>query len=230
MAMNPQAIVLQEAPGGAQQLFLLFHGYGANAEDLAPLGRRLAQAFPQATVVSVAAPEPMGYPGGLQWFPLDGINETNRKARVAEAMPRFLGTIRRWQQHAGVTAAQTALVGFSQGTTMALEASVTSESPAGRVVGLSGRFAQLPTAVPSQVSIHLFHGKADAVVPCQHTIDAAHRLLELGGDVTADVYPFVGHEIRDEIVEAIVQRLSTHVPKRLWDEAMQAVQDPGKNS
>ena len=230
MVMNSPAIVLQEGPAAARQLFLLFHGYGANAEDLVPLGQRLAQAFPQATVVSLAAPEPMGYPGGRQWFSLDGINETNRKTRVAEAMPGFLGMIRQWQQRAGVTAEQTALVGFSQGTTMALEASVMTESPAGRIVGLSGRFALLPTAVPSHVTIHLFHGKADTVVPCQHTIDAADRLLELGGDVTADVYPFVGHEIRDEIAQAVVQRLSTHVPKRLWDEAMQAAKDQGSNS
>jgi phospholipase/carboxylesterase len=229
MVMTPPAIVVQEAPGGARQLFLLFHGYGANAEDLVPLGRRLAQSFPQATVVSVAAPEPMAYPGGLQWFSLDGINETNRSERVAAAMPGFLAMIRHWQRHAGVTAAQTALVGFSQGTTMALEASVAAHAPAGRVVGLSGRFAQLPTAVPASVSIHLFHGKADAVVSCQHTIDAAERLREIGGDVTADIHPMAGHEIREEIVQAVVQRLSTHVPRRLWNEAMQAAQDQGKN-
>jgi len=230
--MSAETIVVQEAPGDAQQLFLLFHGYGANAEDLVPLGQRLAEAFPHATVVSLAAPEPMAYPGGLQWFSLEGINDINRVTRVAEALPSFLDTIREWQRRAGVGPDRTALVGFSQGSIMALEASLAEPPPAGRVVAISGRFARLPVAVTPTVTVHLFHGKEDAVVPYRHTIEAAHRLLDLGGDVTADVYPFVGHEIREEIVEAALQRLTTHVPKRLWDEAMQAAElrEDGKNA
>src|SRR5512141_1049616 len=113
--MNPQSIVVQQAPVPAQQLILLFHGYGANADDLVPLGRRLASAFPAATVVSVAGPEPMGYPGGRQWFALDGADDANRVVRVAAAMPGFRDLIRGWQQRCGVTAERTALVGFSQG-------------------------------------------------------------------------------------------------------------------
>lgn len=220
--MSSSAVVVQQAPAGARQLFLLFHGYGANAEDLVPLGERLGQAFPQATIVSLGAPEPTDYPGGLQWFSLDGIDEINRVARVAEAMPGLLEAVRDWQRRAQVTPEMTALVGFSQGSTMALEASVTDPAPAGRVVAIAGRFARLPTFVPASVTIHLLHGKDDAVVPYRHTIDAAHRLLELGGDVTADVYPFVGHEIAEELVEAALRRLTTHVPRRLWDEAMKA--------
>lgn len=222
MAIDTPAVVVQEIPGGAEQLFLLFHGYGANAEDLAPLGQALARAFPRATVVSLAAPEPMGYPGGLQWFSLDGINDINRVTRVADAMPAFLQTIRDWQQRAHATPAMTALVGFSQGSTMALEASVSDPPPAGRVVAFSGRFAKLPTSVPASVTIHLFHGKVDAVVPYRHTVEAAHRLLDIGGDVTADVHPSIGHELRDEVVQVALRRLTTHVPKRIWDEAVQA--------
>jgi phospholipase/carboxylesterase len=226
--MSAEAIVVQEAPGDAQQLFLLFHGYGANAEDLVPLGQRLADAFPHATVVSLAAPEPMAYPGGLQWFSLDGINDINRVTRVAEVLPSFLDTIREWQRRAGVSPARTALVGFSQGSIMALEASLAMPPPAGRVIAICGRFAKLPLAVSPAVTVHLFHGKEDAVVPYRHTIEAAHRLLDLGGDVTADVYPFVGHEIGEEIVQAALQRLTRHVPKRLWDEAMQAAGAAGE--
>ena len=53
--MTAQSIVVQEQPGGARQLFLLFHGYGANAEDLVPIGQHLAKVFPNAMVVSIAA-------------------------------------------------------------------------------------------------------------------------------------------------------------------------------
>lgn len=225
--MSPQSVVVQRAQGQPRQLFLLFHGYGANADDLVPLGERLATAFPTATVVSVGAPQPTDYPGGLQWFSLDGVTESNRLERVAGAMPAFLAEIRAWQRDAGVTEPGTALVGFSQGAIMALESSVGAGAPAGRVIAIAGRFARLPRNAPTRTTIHLLHGKEDAVIPYRHTIDAAHTLLDLGGDVTADVLPFVGHGITDELVDLAVQRLKTHVPKRLWDEAMAADKPPG---
>ena len=227
--MTVQSIVVQEQPGGARQLFLLFHGYGANAEDLVPIGQHLAKVFPNAMVVSIAAPEPMGYPGGLQWFSLDGIDDVNRVTRVADALPGLLQVIREWQQRAKVSEAMTALVGFSQGSTMALEASVGAHPPAARVVAIAGRFARLPTQVSREVTIHLLHGMEDAVVPCRHTVEGANRLRELGGDVTADVYPGIGHEIRNETLQLVVQRLTRHVPKRHWEEAMAAGLESGTN-
>jgi phospholipase/carboxylesterase len=228
--MNPDSIVVQEPSGPAQQLILLFHGYGANAEDLVPLGRRLAQAFPAALIVSVAAPGRTGYPGGLQWFSLDGVTDVNRVTRLADALPGFLDEIRGWQQRAGVAAERTALVGFSQGSIMVLEASVGDAPPAARVIAIAGRFAQLPTAAPATVTFHLLHGKADPVMPYRHSVEAADRLLELGGDVTADIRPFVGHEINDDLIQLAIQRLSSHVPKRLWDEAMRAAEARGEQA
>jgi len=225
--MNPQSIVVQQAPVPAQQLILLLHGYGANADDLVLPGRRLASAFPAATVVSVAGPEPMGYPGGLQWFAVDGVDDANRVVRVAAAMPGFLDVIRGWQQHCGVAVERTALVGFSQGAIMALESCVGPNPPAGRVVAIAGRFARLPAAVPASVTFHLLHGKADPVMPYRHSVEAAQHLLALGVDVTADIEPFVGHEINEDIVRLALQRLTTHVPQRLWDEAMRAAAAEG---
>jgi phospholipase/carboxylesterase len=228
--MNPDSIVVQQAPGPAQQLILLFHGYGANAEDLVPLGQRLAQAFPSALIVSVAAPGKTVYPGGLQWFSLDGVTDLNRVTRVVDALPGFLDEIRGWQRRAGVAAERTALVGFSQGSIMVLEASLGDAPPAARVIAIAGRFAQLPTAAPASVTFHLLHGKADPVMPCRHSVEAARRLLELGCDVTADLPPCVGHEIDDELVNLAIQRLSSHVPKRLWDEAMRAAEAEGRQT
>ena len=219
---NPHSIVVQQAPGRPEQLLLLFHGVGARPEGLVPLGQRLAKAFPASTVVSVAAPSPSGTAGGYEWFSAAGVTESNRIARVEQAMPAFLAEIRDWQQAADVTATVTALVGFSQGAIMALEASVTPSPPAGRVVAIAGRFAELPDIAPTHTTIHLLHGKEDPIIPYRHAIEAAHRLRELGGDVTADVLPFVGHEINDTIAELAVERLLGHVPRRMWEEAMRA--------
>ena len=44
---------------------VLFHGYGANEQDLAPLGPMLAPALPWAALRA-----PLGVaPGGYAWFP-----------------------------------------------------------------------------------------------------------------------------------------------------------------
>ena len=54
------------------------------------------------------------------------------------------------------------------------------------------------------------------------TIAAAQCLLELGTDVTADVLPFVGHEVPDEMADLVLERLRGYLPQRRWREAMQA--------
>ena len=222
--MSPHSIAIQKSSGRPEQLILLFHGMGASPDGLVPLGQRLASAFPRSTVVSIAAPHPSGNPGGREWFSVAGITETNRIGRVEQAMPAFLSEIREWQQAMDVTPTVTSLVGFSQGAIMSLEASVTPSSPAGRVIAIAGRFARLPDHGPAHTTIHLLHGKEDPVIPYRHAVEAAHRLRELGGDVTADVVPFTGHEISGEIAELAVERLLGHVPKRMWEEALRAAQ------
>jgi phospholipase/carboxylesterase len=222
--VNGHSIVIQKFSGRPEQLILLFHGMGGSPDGLVPLGRRLASAFPGSTVVSVAAPHPSGNSGGREWFSAAGITEASRIGRVEQAMPAFLAQIREWQQSADVTPTATALAGFSQGAIMSLEASVTPSPPAGRVIAIAGRFARLPEHAPSHATIHLLHGKEDPVIPYRHTIDAAHRLRELGGDVTADVVPFTGHEISGAIADLAAERLLGHVPKRMWDEALRTAE------
>jgi len=220
--VNPRSIVVQQAAGRPEQLLLLHHGMGGSPEGLVPLARRLAAAFPRATVINVAAPHRSGVGEGYEWFSIAGITEANRVGRVAEAMPGFLAEIRAYQQAADVTPTVTALVGFSQGAIMSLEASLAPEAPAGRVVAIAGRFAQLPAHAPSHTTIHLLHGKEDAVIPYRHAVEAAIRLRDLGGDVTADILPFVGHAIPEELAELAVERLLGHVPKRMWEEALRS--------
>lgn len=215
---HPQAIVIQQPQPKAAQLILLFHGVGSSAQSLLGLGQAFAQAFPQAMVVAVDAPHPCELaPGGWQWFSVAEVTEENRPQRVAAALPAFEYAVRHWQQRAGVGATGTALVGFSQGAIMALESALRPEPVAARVVAIGGRFARLPEQPLHEGStIHLLHGKADAVMPYSHAIHGALRLKELGVDFTADVLPFVGHEVSPELIELAVEKLQHHIPARLW--------------
>jgi len=192
-----------------------------------PLGARLAAEFPSAMVVSVAAYQRSDVSDGFQWFSVQGITEDNRPARIAQAMPAFQACVAHWQQVAGVDASATALIGFSQGAIMALESTKLSPPLASRVLSLSGRFATLPKTGTDQITIHFLHGKSDAVIPYGFAVEAAQHLVASGGDITAEVMPFIGHEVHPDFIEAVINKLTTHLPKRLWEEALRASQGQG---
>lgn len=216
-----ESIIIQQPTQAAQQLLVLHHGVGASAQNMVPLGQQLAAQFPNAFIVSVHAPYASDIsPSGAQWFSVQGITDENRPTRVAEVMPAFIHNLRYWQQTSGVAASATAILGFSQGAIMALEAAQAHAGLAARIVALSGRYAQLPTHAPEKTTLHFIHGKSDPVIHYGHCVAAAEQLVALGGDVTADVIPFLGHDINAEVVELVLERFAGHIPKHHWEEVL----------
>jgi phospholipase/carboxylesterase len=222
--MATNALILQKPTGTTAQLILLFHDVGTNAQSMRMAGSRLAAVFPQAMVVAVNAPLPGDAPESFQWFPVTNGLPSDDQAGTAQAMPAFAACVAHWQQHTGVGPDATALIGFSQGATMALESTKLPEALASRVVAIAGQFASLPETDAYAGTIHFLHGKDDPVVPYKHTVIAAHHLKDLGGDITAEVRPNIGHEIHPEFIELMAEKLSTHISHRIWTLAMQAQQ------
>jgi phospholipase/carboxylesterase len=223
VAMTTTTLARVPADGAAQLLFLLYHGVGASAQHMAPLAKRLAAEYPQAAVLCLDAPDAFdGSPGGTgrQWFSIMGIDESNRPTRVAATMPRFVAQVRALQQRFGVSWPRTALVGFSQGAIMALEAVQAEPQLAGRVLAFSGRHASAPTHAPIDTTVHLFHGLADRVVPPGPVIDSAERLVALGGDVTCEALPGIGHELSPTLIDRALAQLRTFLPKKVWRQAL----------
>ena len=153
-----ESIVIQQPPGQAEQLVLLFHGLGERPQAMLPLGERLARQFPGAFVVSVVAPQPADGGTGYQWLSIRGMTDTSLAPRVTEALPAFLRAVAHWQAVSGLGPPATALIGFSQGAIMALEATRSETACAGRVVAIAGRFTELPERAALATTLHLFHG------------------------------------------------------------------------
>jgi len=218
--MKHEHFVVQSPATPAAQLILLFHGVGDTPVAMGEIGRYFAKEFPQALVVSVGGPSAFGNGSGRQWFSVQDVTEENRVERIAEVMPLFIETVRYWQQHSGVNDASTALVGFSQGSIMALEALKAEPKLAGRVVAFSGRFASLPDQAFGDSVVHLIHGEQDAVISVQHAQAAAERLQANGVDFTLDVEEGVGHAINQDMMDSALERLHYYVPQRYWEEAM----------
>ncbi|MDV6332723.1 esterase [Asticcacaulis sp. 201] len=189
-------------PLSPRGLALLFHGVGAIPQNMVTLGRAIADAHPDWAVISVASPDPSdlgpsGQGSGYQWFSVRDIDEDSRSQRIAVAMPRFIDCVKAWQAQTGTGAADTTLVGFSQGAIMALEATQAEERLAARVVAFSGRFGTPPYRKPD-ADIHLIHGDADTVVASAWSVKAHDQLTALGARNTLDIIPGLTHGINAE--------------------------------
>ena len=95
-----------------------------------------------------------------------------------------------------------ALVGFSQGTMMALHVALGRDRPVAALVGYSGALAGPEAgagaaAFRSRPPVMLIHGDSDDLVPVESHLDAVEKLR--AGDVTvsAHVRPGLGHGIDD---------------------------------
>jgi len=178
----PDDSIVVARPKAATELVLLFHGVGSSARSLVPVGEAIAQAHPDAMVISVDAPHASTLGTGREWFSVVGITEQNRPGRIADAMPLFLQAARKWQEASGIGPDATALIGFSQGAILALESTQVDGTPptASRVIALSGRFATPVRRAPQKVRFHLIHGEEDRVVPPQFSIEGAQALTHWG--------------------------------------------------
>lgn len=223
MTENPsQSIELLPDSLSAKQLFILLHDAGSKPFDLVALANYFKEVFPNAAFFLPEGTEPFDGGGcGRQWFPISGVTDDNLVSRVANAMPRLHALVKDAQDRFKVLQSDTALIGFSQGATMALEFCIAHDGGAGRVLAFSGRFAQLPQKAPELTTLHLLHGDDDPVIPVEHAGAALERLKDLDGDATLDIAASAGHEITAELADHAIRRLQTHIPLRSWKKAMQ---------
>ncbi|NVK35750.1 MAG: prolyl oligopeptidase family serine peptidase [Rhodobacteraceae bacterium] len=190
--------------GPARKLVLLLHGYGADGDDLIALAREWQADLPEAAFVAPNAPSYL--PGftvsGRQWFPLDQRNPAEYRIGAEAAAPdidRFIGV---HLTQLGLNYCDLALVGFSQGTMMALQVGLHLKQAPAAIIGYSGllpgldRLGPLHSATPPNVL--LVHGSDDDVVESYHSQAAFERLSELGIPTQIKICPDVGHWIDAE--------------------------------
>jgi len=195
------------AGGAARQLVVFLHGYGADGKDLIDIGRAWQALLPNCAFVSPHAPEPCGQaPMGRQWFPLTFRDPEERWRGVNKAAPvldRFLDAELARRQ---LPPSALALVGFSQGTMMALHVGLRRAIVPFAIVGYSGVLVEPPQAqaekfvaeIRSRPPILLVHGDRDDLIPVQSLLLAASGLSALGVPVEWHISIGIGHGIDEE--------------------------------
>jgi phospholipase/carboxylesterase len=198
---------LDPRSGLARQLVVFLHGYGADGNDLIDVGRAWQQYLPQAAFVSPHAPEPCGQaPVGRQWFPLTFRDPNERWIGVNKAAPglqRFLDA--ELERHK-LPPSALALVGFSQGTMMALHVGLRRVTAPAAIVGYSGLLVVPPednheafaAEIKSRPPVLLVHGDRDELIPAQALFQATQGLAALGVSVEWHLSAGVGHGIDAE--------------------------------
>lgn len=192
---------LKPASGRApRQLIVLLHGYGADGNDLIALGQHWRQLLPDAAFVSPHAPEPCaGNPfGGRQWFELTFRDPDERWRGVCHAAPSLNAFLDEQLARFGLTDDALALVGFSQGTMMALHAGLRRPRAMAAIVGFSGLLAgpdNLAGDIVSRPPVLLVHGDSDDVIPVEALGQARNVLGALNVPLEWHVCPGLPHGI-----------------------------------
>ncbi|WP_341861744.1 prolyl oligopeptidase family serine peptidase [Gymnodinialimonas sp. 57CJ19] len=207
--------------GDVTSLVVFLHGYGADGRDLLGLADPLADHMPNTVFVAPDAPERSAMnPAGFQWFPIPWIDGSS-EAAAAEGMARAVVDLNAFLDHVmeehGVSAAETAIVGFSQGTMMALHVAPRREEEFAAVVGFSGRLLE-PETLAEEVVVRppvlLIHGDADDVVPPQSLPEAAEGLEAAGWEeVYAHVMKGTAHGIAPDGLSVALAFMKDKLPR-----------------
>ncbi len=232
---GPRADPAQAADGRPRELVILLHGLGADGNDLISLAPLFARVLPEAAFVSPHAPFPcdMAPPGasmGRQWFSFQDRDPAAVLAGVRAAAIHLDAFIDAELERAGLPDARLVLLGFSQGTMMALHTAIRRARPCAAVIGYSGALVGpelLAEEVVSRPPVLLVHGQADEVVPFPSMAAAEGALRAAGFPVQVAARPGLGHGID----ETGLQLGAAMLKQSLYpDEAGQDDQTPKEES
>lgn len=190
---------LQPQSGGKpKQIVLLLHGFGSNGQDMIGFAPSWQQSLPDALFLAPHAPQRSMAGVGYQWWALSEISPRALALGAASAAPAIDDFIDRKLGQYALSDSDLAIIGFSQGTMMALHVGLRRSRRVAAIVGYSGMLtggAELKHEIKSKPPVLLVHGSHDPVVPVAalHAAEKGLRHLEI--DVTTHVSSGVGHSV-----------------------------------
>lgn len=210
-------------------LVIFLHGFGADGQDLISLAPYFAPHLPNTAFFAPDGPETCEIsPFGRQWFSLARYDSEYLRRQNATQATAFESMLPGAQDAAPILQAyiddlcakyetpanKVALVGFSQGTMMALHVGLRQRKPLAAIVGFSGALvgaSRLPEEKTSDCPVLLVHGEEDDMLPV-HAVDLAKEGLQTAG-IEPEVIkrPGLPHVIDEEGIKAALNLLKQHL-------------------
>jgi phospholipase/carboxylesterase len=213
---------LEPASGsGADSLIILLHGHGSHGGDMIALAHAWQAWFPNAAFVAPDGLQAMGG-GARRWFPVTSASLEELAEGAETARPVIEGFIDAEEKRYGVGRARTVIVGFSQGTIVALNLAIKTKYPLAVIIGFSGMLvaSSVSKATAPATPITLLHGAQDHLIPASAASTAEAVLTQAGFSVTTTVFDGLGHGIDDRSLaagaNAIAEVLGSCRPESLW--------------
>jgi phospholipase/carboxylesterase len=179
----------------AQAAMIMVHGRGAAAQNILELSAELQQ-----DSFAYLAPQAVG----STWYPYPFTAPlANNEPYLSSALAALSSLLARVQA-AGIPPERTMLLGFSQGACLTLEFAARNARRYGGLVGLSGGLIGpdgTPRDYPGSLDgtpVFLGCSDVDPHIPAQRVEHSAQVLRRLGGDVTARLYPGMGHMVNED--------------------------------
>ena len=196
-------------------LVVLLHGVGADGNDLFSITPLLAEYFPGSAFVAPNGPFSCDMsPFGYQWFSLQDRSSKAIAAGVKTSAPILNEFLDVELRRCGILDNRLVLIGFSQGTMMALHVALRRLRPCACVLGFSGalvRDGNFAEEITSKSPIFLSHGDSDQVVPVGALRDAAETLKNVGVKVQTYEETGLGHSIGQKGLELGIDFISQHL-------------------
>ncbi len=175
-------------------IVFLLHGWGSDGDDLIQLSYQWKGISDNITFISPNGPEVCdANPSGRQWFSIDHENPHNMVQGIVKAKFDLKNFIDKKLKKYSLTD-QFLLVGFSQGTMLALNLALSIKCKG--VIGYSGAYIDAPidSNVPKN-DIILIHGEDDDIVPISKMNDAVTKIKKYSKSVTSHVCRNLAHSI-----------------------------------
>src|SRR5918993_5624672 len=186
---------LESAKGG----LIAIHGRGAGAEDIIALAREVAP--PGVTIFAPQA-------AGNTWYPYRFLEPTERNETYLSSALRIIADLIAQLGENGIPPERVALLGFSQGACLALEAAARNPRRYAGVIGFSGGLIGPPgTSFDFEGTLEgtpIFIGSSDVDphIPKERVEESAAALQRLGAAVDVRLYPGMGHTVNRDELEA----------------------------
>tara|TARA_R110000824_G_scaffold155226_6_gene327783 strand:- start:74692 stop:75357 length:666 start_codon:yes stop_codon:yes gene_type:complete len=181
----------------AEWLVVFLHGYGSSGADLMTFADYWQASMPAVAFVAPDGPTATK-DGGFQWVSKRPGTDPKLYEDAVTAQPIIDTFIEEELKRLGLDASRLALVGFSQGTLMALHLGLRRALAPAAVLGYAGGLVgreHLAADITSRPPVMLINGELDEMAPVYGMHVSLKALNEVGVVAAGQALPNLGHAV-----------------------------------